>query len=330
MDHFKYEPIDLETRSFRLVRLLKGDDEPVRCELFHAWLHDAEDVIEYEALSYTWGGMHKPYKLEINGRKLLITENLSLALQHLRRQYQDRILWVDAICINQDNHKEQGHQVRQMATIYERAEQVIFWLGPATPETDLVFLHMCQLEKQALDYACNSWRASDERWRFLWSNVQLSLKNVDGDAILRQRKGFSTLLGRSWFRRVWILQEAANARSAKVMCGTKSVSARIFAIVPPLIGMTPGSHCQAVLDIMPGPSRKHSWWTENRDLRTLLTKFRGSQASDERDNIYALLGISSDGFGTDILAPNYEKSVGEVIHDTVAFLLHFRNWKTLP
>ena len=128
------------------------------------------------------------------------------------------------------------------------------------------------------------------------------------------------LLGRPWFKRVWILQEVANAKAAVVCSGTKSVSARIFALAPLLIGAKLEPHCQAVLDIMPGSSRKESWWSQKRDLYTLLLKFRGSEASDQRDMIYALLGISSDAQDTDNLRADYTKTVQQVVHDATSFL----------
>jgi len=59
---------------------------------------------------------------------------------------------------------------------------------------------------------------------------------------------------------------------------------------------------------MLGPLRKDSWWSQKRDLYTLLLKFRGSKVSDERDIIYALLGISSDALDTDILRADYTKT----------------------
>jgi ankyrin repeat protein len=326
MEVFEYEPLNLETCSFRLVRIFKGHyTAPIQCELFQVGLYNAEDILEFEALSYTWGGTDKWYGIEVNKRNFQVTENLFLALQHLRYQHEDRILWIDAICINQENLPERGHQVRQMSSIYKEAEQVIIWLGQATPDTNLVYHDMQSLEKQAVHHACSDWRSSDERWQLLWSNVGIQRSNLDRHA---QQEGLKNLLCRSWFKRVWILQEVANARSAKVMCGAESVSARIFAVAPALLGITPGSHCQAVLDIMPGPSRKYSWWAGKRDLRTLLLKFRQSEASDSRDIIYALLGMSSNGCGTAALVPDYEKSLSNVIQDAIAFLLHIYDWES--
>jgi hypothetical protein len=108
MDRFVYEPLNLDHLSFRLVRLYSGEGDVIRCELFHAVLYDADDAIEYEALSYTWGGADKPQCIEVNGRKMPVTESLYQALYHLRGEQMDRILWIDAICIDQDNTKERA------------------------------------------------------------------------------------------------------------------------------------------------------------------------------------------------------------------------------
>jgi hypothetical protein len=200
-----------------------------------------------------------------------------------------------------------------MASIYNKTERVIIWLGPPTYGTDLIMSFMEKLEEESLKYTCNNWGALDHRWEDIWSVIQTS---SSASLMYRQREGLNSLLDRSWFRRVWILQKVAKARAAEVVCGTKSVSARIFALTPFIAGMVLDPHCQAVLDIMPGPSWKSSWWREERDLQTLLTKFGKSEASDQRDVIYALLGISSDVSSSDSLKANYERSVQEAIQDT--------------
>jgi hypothetical protein len=72
---------------------------------------------------------------------------------------------------------------------------------------------------------------------------------------------------------------------------------------------------------MPGLSRKESRWGQKRNLYTLLVKFRESKATDERDIIYALLGISLDACQSNILLPDYTKSLQQVIQDITSFLL---------
>ncbi|KAF2195107.1 hypothetical protein K469DRAFT_544121, partial [Zopfia rhizophila CBS 207.26] len=210
---------------------------------------------------------------------------------------------VDTVCINQDNVQEQGHQVQHMATIYKEAERVIVWLEQPTR-------------------LISSWILLN-RWKRCWTITQPIPGYADTYLEALQRKGLELLLRRSWFKRVWILQEVANAHAAVVVCGTKCVSASIFSLIPRLLGINPEPHCQAVLDIFPGSARKDSWWNEKRDLHTLLMKFGRSEATDTRDIIYALLGISSDACNNDFLRADYSRSVQEVIQETTSFLLSF-------
>jgi ankyrin repeat protein len=322
MASFRYEPIELEGPAFRLMRLLKGNSvESIQCELFDAWLPPVGGGMPYEALSYTWGGTEKPMTIEIGGGEMNITRNLHLALQHLRLEDSDRILWIDAICINQDNIKERGHQVRQMADIYKKAEGVVIWLGNSTDEIDLLMKSMKRLQEESYNHPCHDWKHSDPRWMELWSITQRASSGAHQHITDGQREGLELLLERSWFKRIWILQEVVNAKTAVVVCGTKSVSARIFALTPSLIGVKPKPHCQAVLDIFPGPSRNYSWWSEKQDLHTLLLKFGNSEATDPRDIIYALLGLSSDACDTNLLRADYSMSVQQVISNTISFLL---------
>jgi ankyrin repeat protein len=209
-----------------------------------------------------------------------------------------------------------------MGEIYHRAERVIIWLGPATYETNVLMDSMKLLEKESIGYSRNRWGVSDLAWRKVWSDIQPKLRSMHSNLKDRQRIGLDSLFGRSWFRRVWIVQEVANARAAIVICGVKSVSARIFALAPSLMGFETDPHYQSILDIMPGRSREESWWSQSRDLRTLLLKFSSSDASDTRDNIYALLGLSSDAYDSALLRADYSKPVYSVIKDAILFLLH--------
>ncbi|KAH8665926.1 heterokaryon incompatibility protein-domain-containing protein [Tricladium varicosporioides] len=319
MDVFKYEPADLEVPAFRLLRLIKGREVDIECELFQAWLYEDCATIPYEALSYTWGGTEMTKYIKIEGKRFGITENLYWALWHLRSQDTDRILWIDAVCINQSNNEERGQHVRQMGNIYSQADRVIIWLGPATFATDVIMDSLMQLQKECLNHAHNDWKPSDGRWVNLWLAVNTILRRQHLDLERLQRRGVELLLERPWFQRVWILQEVANATTAVVCCGTKSVLARIFALAPLLTGVQPNPHSQAVLDIMPGLS-KDSWWSQKRDLYTLLVKFNGCKASDPRDMIYALLGITSDVCDSNHLRADYTKDTQQVIRDVSLFL----------
>jgi len=320
MTSFEYKPISLTGSAFRLLRLLKGDHDPIQCQLFESKLAPSEHVKDYAALSYTWGSTSRPGDITINGSNMAVTKNVYLALRDLRYKERDRYLWIDALCIDQNNDGERGHQVQQMGSIYSKAERVIIWLGEATYETDYVMYHMKQLEEEGIKHAFIDWNISDKQWVKIWSTMIQGLR-ADQKHVLVE--GLRSLLCRSWFKRVWIIQETANARVAEIVCGGKSVSASIFALMPSLLEITPAPHCQPILDIMPGPLRNGSWWAKKRDLFTMLIKFCESEATDPRDKIYALLGISSDTCDTKLLEADYEKNHQDIVFDTTSFLLNF-------
>ncbi|KAH7355599.1 heterokaryon incompatibility protein-domain-containing protein [Pyrenochaeta sp. MPI-SDFR-AT-0127] len=304
MERFRYRPIDLDLPSFRLVRLLKGADEPIRRELIYAWL-SGDDALEYEALSYTWRGTTKPRDIEIDGMVLPVTENLSVALQHLRRQDQDRIL----------------HQVQQMGDIYSQAEQVTVCLGPAAFATDILLESLRTLQTQHIKSGGGAWMPADPRWLTVWLAVEpvLIQKHLNPETL--QRNGLQTLLKRPWFKRVWILEEVANAKRVIVYSGTQFISGSYFVLVSTLMGASIGHHVQSALDFMPGPSRNHSWWSQTRDLYTLLTNLKKSEATDPRDMVYALrvISISSDR-SIHKLHADYTKSTNRVVSEVRSYL----------
>lgn len=103
--------------------------EDLVCKTIDA-LADPSAWIPYSALSYAWGEYgHRKAIIHINGYEFHATENLYLALQQIRKKDRSVYLSADAICINQDNEEEKGHQVRQMGATYAGAEEVLIWLG---------------------------------------------------------------------------------------------------------------------------------------------------------------------------------------------------------
>jgi hypothetical protein len=111
MTSFKYKPIGLEGPAFCLLRQLKGDNDPIQGQLFDSKLPLPEDVRDYAALSYTWGSKSRLYEIVINRSKITVTKNIYLVLRDLCYQEKDRILWIDTLCIDQNNIKERGEQV---------------------------------------------------------------------------------------------------------------------------------------------------------------------------------------------------------------------------
>ena len=293
--NFEYDSLNYDQHDFRLLRLLRSRTGPIECELDHVALR-SKTCPRYDALSYTWGSLELVETIKVNNKTLRVTDNLRNALCHLRSHDQDRVLWIDAICIDQTNAQERSSQVMKMGEIFRHAHKVVIWLGKATVEIDFLMRWLREVKKPSLS------GATPEK-----TEEQL-------------RKGMHTLLQRPWFRRVWIIPEVANARSAIVCTGEQSISAHLFAHATAALGLTVGLHCSSVLDLMLRTSKIDSQSDQEADLGRLILKFRECRASDERDKIYALLGMSSNHQDAAELSPDYSLPLQDVVDKAARYL----------
>lgn len=170
----------------------------------------------YEALSYVWGSVvDKPETITVNGAKELpITTNLSSALRYLRYPAEERVLWVDAICINQEDLTERGHQVAYMHRIYQQATTVQIWLGLEADDSEFT---MKQLD--GIGSAVQTAWTKDVRWVLLPRNTDdysrmLASFTQQLDLSERLWQGLHSFFTRPWFERVWIRQEINPANVA--------------------------------------------------------------------------------------------------------------------
>ncbi|PVH77045.1 HET-domain-containing protein, partial [Cadophora sp. DSE1049] len=199
----------LGPNDIRLICLQPGDTEGLVCDLKHASLSDSPS---YEALSYTWG-LDDPvldkqfFSITLSDTKFSVAANLYSALKRLR-QKEPRILWVDAICINQDDLLERAQQVRIMSKIYSSASRVLIWLGEEEPADNLAFDNL-----RGWNERLKSPEVASNLSAYLW---RVDLTELDSPAWT----GLGSVLSRRWFRRIWVIQEAAMAEKAMVICGS--------------------------------------------------------------------------------------------------------------
>lgn len=136
IDAFYDQPLET-ANAFRLLRLHRGGrQEELSASLELADLEDRNQ--QYEALSYHWGSPVFRQQIKIGDGYLNITETLHNALKRLRLQDQDRIIWVDAICINQHALDEKNNQVQFMGRIFAQCRRAIIYLGPEADGSELV------------------------------------------------------------------------------------------------------------------------------------------------------------------------------------------------
>ncbi|KUI68532.1 Heterokaryon incompatibility protein 6, OR allele [Cytospora mali] len=127
----EYQPLNTYLNEIRLLSLQpsKNIDGPIACSLSTISL---DDKPLFEALSYVWGGATATADIFVDGVAFSATTNLHDALKHIRPRTGDpRIMWIDAICINQNDDSERNHQVPLMQRIYSGAAAAVVWLGPS-------------------------------------------------------------------------------------------------------------------------------------------------------------------------------------------------------
>lgn len=188
-----YPSIDSQNEGIRVIHLASGSfEDEIRMTLKAVHLIDSPPP-EYEALSYVWGTVQCPRPALVNNNPFTITQNLDVALRHLRQSTGERVLWVDAVCINQKDDTEKSLQVQLMGTIYSKATKVTIWMGPAGKDSE-TFLDCI-----------------DE------------IKSTDTTNINTVLEATSDFFSRDWFTRTWVVQEFELASEEPYMlCGSRS------------------------------------------------------------------------------------------------------------
>lgn len=199
-----YTPIDASKGEIRLIHLLPGDvDHEINIELVQVSL-SSDPQPRYDALSYVWGREQCQTPALVNGKPFTITSNLDVALRHFRDGAVKKILWVDAVCINQGDTVEKGPQVQMMGRIYSGAARVLIWLGQAADGSD-----------ELLDHISGSVGGEAEEGE---GKGEWAVDRTLWDSSL-------ALMGRPWFTRTWVQQEIALARLDPIMCcGRRTVT----------------------------------------------------------------------------------------------------------
>lgn len=295
---YRHGSLDLKVPSFRLLYLQPGeDDEPIAGKLIVSRLDEHQ---YFTALSYTWGDPTVGNPILIDGHAFDVTANLHDALKVLRPSPGSEVepMWIDAICINQQDIAERNHQVRQMGKLYINAGRVITWLGQADEDSDL-----------AMEYLASFSNA--------WSPPKTLPQNeARGFAIAR-------LMSRPYWNRVWIVQEVAfGSPHSYIACGkriidwecvddmrfqmenviaTKAAFGGTRVVDSIIQRVLAASNCrQMVMDGFCYAS-----------LRDLLKLTRSRQATDPRDKVFAILGLAGDDMQKSII-PDYEMSLKKV------------------
>ena len=128
-----YNGLNREKKQIRLLLVLPGEfKDPICCNLLVAHL---DEKPYYKALSYVWGDPSKRLPIFVNGQEHEITTNLYRALRRIRNEFEVRVLWVDALCINQSVIHERSYQVSLMKDIYSSTKEAILFIADHKSDT---------------------------------------------------------------------------------------------------------------------------------------------------------------------------------------------------
>lgn len=319
-----YQYYNVRGKDIRLLYLLPGTESMVKCEIIPASLKSHP---KYMALSYAWGDPDDTAPIQVNGCRFDVTSNLHSALVALRKRHKHPLLWVDAVCINQQDKEEQSHQVSMMTQIYSQAKSVAIWLGLEADNSEHAITLLRDVSNTAHDAkATNRLIASKEnRMRFT---------------------ALVDLFERDYWDRLWVVQEVLNARSVTVYCGNTSLPWRVYVDasdafkrheeqlkqclpstgnnkVIPLVSQQQFQY--SVVLAFKGPASlerlRQEPDAEPISLLSVLCNCRLKLSSEPRDKVFGVLGILPQEFKYNF-PPNYSASLREVYTNVVEFLLH--------
>jgi hypothetical protein len=306
LETFSYEP--LQERHIRVLEIesLPHASDIISCRCIHVSLNDRSQ--KYVAVSYTWGSDQKPCQLLVNGRILSITQSVHDIFQSKIMAEAGTRLWIDAVCINQEDLNEKASQVGVMRDIYSNAESTRVWLGPRSEDSDFAIgfteelfsiLSIFQIRETnlvAYDYATKYPEGAPE-WVAL-----------------------AHLLERPWFTRTWVIQEVALATHAEIVCGDTTLSwDTLEQVIHQLVDLgfagivgTTNDNDLRILHSPPGlvkveklcDLRKRIRAQEPRSILGLTVRFSSSRTTEQSDKIYGVLGLATDG-NDPIFLPDY-------------------------
>lgn len=347
---FQYQPLNSTEKEIRLLEIDSNQDasRPLELKLWHIKLGDSP---EYWTLSYTWGAPfdglspewddpNSKHLVKINGKDFHVRWNLDAALRRLA-QYGIPALWVDAICIDQSNTAEKNHQIQNMRNIYTHARATFAWLGPES--------HDSRMETDAISHLMNSWderpdhlKSYDGDPQYLqeyWSLVRCDLGYENA---LQDLRDVAQLLGRNWFRRVWIIQEVVLSRMVVLHWGEHGLAtwdwleSVVFLLrqhcrlgivfsCPDLWKAQP-LLCQSLMDVQ----KSASFFCRTSDLRRyfqqnitgyallVLDAMLPFEASNPSDRIYGGLGMMRESMDITV---DYNLTTAEVFKTATRKLL---------
>ncbi|KAI6847764.1 hypothetical protein KC332_g3981 [Hortaea werneckii] len=337
ISNFHYPPLKSSKTSIRLAVIQPGTgSKALSIKLIDSFVTGPKDnLAPYDALSYTWGTGPRSKHILCNGKRMQVTETLLAALHRFRRPRHEVTLWIDQICICQERVKERNQQVQMMGDIFKGARKVIVWLGEDYEDSRAgmqLARQLCAVAKKPHVYSLDV------------GDLETHGLPKQGH---KRWKALAAILQRPWFWRTWVVQEVVLNPNVELVLGAAAMFwDELESVVALLEGPAPSIwQPDQVISASELPfarinririrhrrlldARRDSASTspadppslqpeqsqsdediDHPDILELLLMSRGLGATDPRDKIYALLGLSKHD-----IEPDYSQSPESIFID---------------
>lgn len=287
--------MDDPSHQIRLVSIVsRHNRKRLHLELELVSINQVEE--QYEAVSYMWGSQSPKRHIIVNGKTLEVRENIWCCLKHLRDHELTRSrLWIDSICINQNDEVEKSQQVAKMAQIYKHASRVLIWLGSTSLQTYLL--------TPGTDHLQDSIETLPSKDRHAWIDV-LGYSDPRSRSLENQ---IMSIVYNSYWERLWIIQETALAQNACIVFGKALLDKDcIIAIYMAARENSKPGYCSwierqrdpnirnsgtASLDHHPMLRASLKNGTVQDSLSELILAFHSKGCTDPRDFVFGLVGL---------------------------------------
>lgn len=306
---YKNHPLPDPNTHIRLLLIHPGrQDEPLKCNLSTAELSDCPD---FKAISYTWGAAEPLAEVQVNGHSISVRKNCHYALWQARLHLAGQHVWIDSICINQNDLEEKSAQVGMMYDIFAASAKVLACIGPHD-KASRHFERFTHDIRAALALA----RPRDGLGESFASTLSMDDWAMSQDP-MRLEKLYGCLLGfdgRPYWKRVWVLQEifAAGSRGVFVLCGESIIEWELMltsATVLSSIAQKESVRRSKLLRKRPqdikGVSDVINGHPLGRGLSSMADLLSSFQCEDPRDRIFGALRLIDWPAGINPPQPDY-------------------------
>ncbi|KAI0012237.1 HET-domain-containing protein [Xylariaceae sp. FL0662B] len=319
---YQYKPLRQGEIRLLVLRRSRWLPSVLQAELIHSPVYPP---LDYEALSYRWGSSDRTDEILVDGYRFPVTKSAFNLLLARRSVWRERKVWIDAICINQEDDQEKSTQVQLMRDIYYRASRVIVYPGGgwqtrlAAPLIFELFVGTYQFDGSGLEFNSlysSEWRSP--RWRAM-----------------------TRLFTNEYFSRAWIIQEVAVGQKVELYFGGLYIPWAIFFAVA---SSCFDPHRRNML--MVADRQEMSTWIRGSSFENIATisilrpdfddnASTGGQhvdvldfqnilfvtckfgATDPRDKVFSLVGIARGNAGEELIKPDYDMPVEQVFQKTM-------------